>query len=121
MATINTLSSSVKQIQNEQRAYKSEQRRLASTVLAYKATLTVNSRIQSTNAHLWVNGAAPQSFISNLSITYSGISRTFYEALPTMDGNRIGWLLAFYSGDASVKQVTFTVISNQEVSLDFEQ
>ena len=117
------MSDSVRELDNQLRAYKSAQRRLSQTVQTYEATLSTTEPAHGT-VRIWANGANPNSFVANIfasSPQASDDRAPFYDYMPIFDDNgRVGWQLCMRFADTGTISVNYRVISNQEVTLVHE-
>lgn len=119
----NDMSDSVRELDNQLRAYKSAQARLSSTVQTYEATLSATEPAHGT-VRIWANGANINSFVAVLfaqSPQVPDSAPPFYDYMPIFDGNgRAGWQLCMRYADTGTISVNYRVISNQEVTLVHE-
>lgn len=117
------MSDSVRELDNQLRAYKSAQARLASTVQTFEAAATFNVPVRGV-IHIWANGANPNSFIANIFISSpnaTGHRQTIADVLPTFtDSGRIGWQVSTHIEGSGTFPINVKVQSNQEVSLVYE-
>lgn len=117
------MSQSVKELDNQLRAYKSAQARLASTVQTFEYSLTANDPGHGI-VKIWADGANPNSFIGTLFASGAQVADTaapFYDMMPIFtDDGRIGWQVCIRYADTGTITVTYKVICNQEVSLVHE-
>lgn len=117
------MSNSVRELDNQLRAYKSAQARLASTVQTFETTATYNAPVFDV-IHIWAEGANPNSFIANIFISSpnaTGNNQTIVDVLPTFtDNRRIGWQVSTHIAGSGTFPINVTVQSNQEVNLVYE-
>lgn len=119
----NDMSDSVRELDNQLRAYKSAQARLASTIQTFETTATFNVPTHGA-IHIWANGANPNSFVANIFISSpnaTGHRQTIADVLPTFtDSGRIGWQVSTHKEGSGTFPINVKVQSNQEVSLVYE-
>ena len=117
------MSQSVKELDNQLRAYKSAQRRLGQTVQTYDYSLTATDPGHGI-VKIWADGANPNSFIGTLFASSAQVpdsAAPFYDVMPIFtDGGRIGWQVCIRFADTGTITVTYKVICNQEVNLVHE-
>ena len=117
------MSASVRELDNQLRAYKSAQARLASTVQTFETTATFNVPVFDV-IHIWAEGANPNSFIANIFISSPNATsnnQTIADVLPTFtDNGQIGWQVSTHIAGSGTFPINVKVQSNQEVNLVYE-